>query len=115
VQTPAQVVRQFQPCRPRHGSAGPGQHSPGTIELYVHLGTEVKGEADLVAATFHLVYDVDAAGGPVKENRAPVQCGGIERGVTVVLGRPHGNVTVVYYLDFPRLRMAQPQERTTLG
>ena len=78
VQAPPQRARQFQPRRPGRGRARPAQDRAGPVELRPHVGAEVEGEADVVAAA-DLVDDVDAARGPVQPDRATVPGGRPER------------------------------------
>ena len=83
--------------RPRGSSsrAAPGVAAPGQRRIALapsssasHVGTEVEGEADVVAAAVDLVDDLDAARGPVQPDRATVPGRRVERRVAVVLGGP---------------------------
>ena len=86
----------------------------GVLEFYLNLGTEVEGQADVVAAALDLIDDVNAARGPVQQHRTTVHDRRIERGVTVVLGGPPDKVAVVDDLDLARPRMPHPHERAAL-
>ena len=115
MQAPAQSFRQCQAGRPRHGLAGPAQHRAGSVELGLNQGTEVEGEAEVVAAAVDLVDDLNAARPAVEPDRTPMADGRVERGIAVMLCGPAGDLHPVDSIDLPRTCMTQPEEGTADG
>ena len=115
MQGPSQTGRQFQPRRHWAGCRRPAQDRAALVELNLDFGTEVKGEADIVATALDLVGDVDAARCPVQQHRPAMQGGRVKRGVAVVLSRPRGDVAVIDYFHFPGMCMAGPHKRAAFA
>ena len=81
----------------------------------MHLGAEMEDKADIVAASFDHIDDVNAARGPVQQHRAAMPGRRVERGVAVVFGGPARDVAVVNHLNLMGLRMMGPRERATFA
>ena len=105
MQAPAQSFRQCQAARPWHGLAGPAQHRAGSIEFGPNQGTEVEGEAEVVAAAVDLVKDLNAARPAVKPDRTPMTDGRVEGGIAVMLCGPAVDFHLVDSIDLPRTCM----------
>src|SRR5581483_12340875 len=83
VHAPLEAGRECQLRRTGRCGIWPGQGRAGAVEFGAHVGTEMEGEADAVTAA-DLIHDVDAAGGAVKRDGAPVLARWAQPGVAVV-------------------------------
>src|SRR5262244_2634293 len=109
MQAPPQLTWQLQACRPGRGGGRPAQDGARPVEFRANVRAKVEGKAKLVTSP-DFVDDVDDARGPVQQDAPAVPGRRLQRPVAVVLGGPLGRVADVLDVDFPGVRVPQPEE-----